>query len=125
MRGRSVVFWIDNLAAKYGLQKGYSKVPDSGRIVNAFKVRQATLGMRAWFEYVPSEQNIADLPSRGHFRKLKRVIDAVMGGEWVLFSYAAVLPKFDSWSAPLAAVAGVVSSPLVTSTAEWLARRAS
>ena len=34
-----------------------------------------------------------------------RVIDAVRGEAWVLFSYVAVLPKFGSWLAPLAAVA--------------------
>ena len=27
--GRNSLLWIDNLAAKYGLQKGYSKVDDS------------------------------------------------------------------------------------------------
>ena len=58
--GRSAIFWIDNLSAKYGLQKAYSKVEDSGRIINAFKVKQAALRLRCWFEYIPSEQNIAD-----------------------------------------------------------------
>ena len=33
--------WIDNLSAKYSLQKGYSKASDTGRIVNSFKVMQA------------------------------------------------------------------------------------
>ena len=36
--GRSAIMWIDNLAAKYGLQKSYSKVSDSGRIINAFAI---------------------------------------------------------------------------------------
>ena len=51
LRGRSAIFWIDNLAAKYGLQKGYSRVEDSGRIINSFKIKQASLQFRAWFEY--------------------------------------------------------------------------
>ena len=101
LRGRSAIFWIDNLAAKFGLQKGYSRVEDSGRIVNAFKVKQASLYLRTWFEYVPSEQNIADLPSRDAFQAMLDVIDAVSGGEWTIFEYGMVLPKFESWLAPL------------------------
>ena len=75
--GRSAIFWIDNLSAKYGLQKAYSKVEDSGRIINAFKVRQTTLRLRCWFEHIPSEQNIADLPSRGDYTRMMEVIDEV------------------------------------------------
>jgi len=102
--GRSAMFWIDNLSAKYGLQKSYSKVEDSGRIINAFKVKQAALRLRAWFEYIPSEQNIADLPSRGAFSRMMEVIDTVSGSEWTLFSYSAVLPNFSTWDAPLSAL---------------------
>lgn len=47
LRGRSAMFWIDNLSAKYGLQKAYSRVEDSGRIIDAFKVKQAVLNLRA------------------------------------------------------------------------------
>ena len=104
LAGRSAIFWIDNLAAKYGLQKAYSKVEDSGRVINAFKVKQAALRLRCWFEYVPSEQNIADLPSRGAYSRMLEVIDAVSSGEWTLFSYAAVLPNFSTWDAPLASL---------------------
>ena len=101
LKGRAAIFWIDNLAAKFGLQKGYSRVEDSGRIVNAFKIKQASLSLRAWFEYVPSEQNIADLPSRSAFERMLEVIDVVSGGEWTIFEYSMVLPKFESWLAPL------------------------
>jgi hypothetical protein len=104
LAGRSAIFWIDNLSAKYGLQKGYSKVDDSGRIINAFKVKQAALRLRCWFEYIPSEQNIADLPSRGAFARMMEVIDAVTGFEWILFSYTAILPSFSTWDAPLASL---------------------
>ena len=75
--GRSAIMWIDNLAAKYGLQKSYSKVPDSGRIINAFALKQAALGMRIWFEWIPSEQNISDLPSRDKLHELEEVFTAV------------------------------------------------
>ena len=106
LRGRRAIMWIDNLAAKYGLQKGYSKVHDSGRIINAFRIKQASLGMRIWFEWVPSEQNIADLPSRGKEAELYRVFDAVAcvlsDGFWECYEYEVVMPDFSSWLAPLA-----------------------
>ena len=89
-RGRSAIMWIDNLSAKYGLQKGYSKVPDSGRIINAFRLKQASLGMTIWFEYVPSKQNIADLPSRRDFELLR-----TLGSTWI----PPVLPSARGWVA--------------------------
>ena len=107
--GRNSLFWIDNLAAKYSLQKGYSKVDDSGRIINAFKVMQAKLRMSFHFEYVPSLQNLADLPSRNGFAKMCEVIQAATGVQMVLdgpgknlFQYDFVLPKFSTWAEPLA-----------------------
>ena len=101
LRDRSAIMWVDNLGAKYGLQKGYSKVPDSGRIINAFKLKQAALRMRVWFEYVPSEQNIADLPSRGWWDAMYDAISAVSGDEWTCMSYMMKVPDFSSWLAPL------------------------
>jgi hypothetical protein len=104
--GKRMLFWIDNLAAKYGLQKGYSKVDDSGRIINAFKVMQANLGLRIHFEYVPSEQNVADLPSRGAFAMMREVIEMVFGSKLVrgqnFFEHDFVLPSFETWNSPLA-----------------------
>ena len=104
LRGMDAIMWIDNLSAKYGLQKSYSKVSDSGRIINAFKVKQAALNLRAHFEYVPSEQNLADLPSRGDFEKTKRVIEEATGIfprlariQW----HDCVVPDFSTWEAAL------------------------
>ena len=104
LAGRSAIFWIDNLAAKYGLQKAYSRCDDSGRIINCFKVKQAALRLRSWFEYVPSEQNIADLPSRGMWDRFMEILDAVSGGTWTMFTYAPVLPDFSTWDAPLSSL---------------------
>ena len=110
LKEREVMWWIDNLAAKYGLQKGYSKVDDSGRIINAFKIKQAELKMRIWFEYVPSHQNLADLPSRGKMDEMFQVVAALarMAGanDWVFEHFDEVrLPDFSTWLAPLAALA--------------------
>ena len=98
---RKAFMWIDNLSAKYALQKGYSKVGDTGKVVNSFKFMQAKRQLRVWFEYVPSEQNIADLPSRRRWRELHRVIDSVSGGAWTCFRYDVVIPSYESWLSPL------------------------
>ena len=67
----AAIFWIDNLAAKFGLQNGYSRVEDSGRIVNACQLSRllcaSVLGLNMC---LASEQNIAGLPSRGAFERM-------------------------------------------------------
>ena len=98
------IFWIDNLAAKYGLQKAYSKLEDSGRIIDALKVKQAALCLRCWFEYIPSEHYVADLPSRGAFARMMEVIDAVFQARVDPLFLRAALPNLSSWDAPLAAL---------------------
>ena len=108
LQDRQVMMWIDNLSAKYGLQKGYSKVADSGRIVNAFGVKRAALRCDIWFEYVPSEQNIADLPSRGRLAELEVIMELVSGSDWECVYYPELkLPDVSSWSAHLRAVRAI------------------
>ena len=75
---------------------------DTGKVVNSFKVMQAKRQLRVWFEYVPSAQNIADLPSRRAWREFYKVIDSVSGGSWTCFRYRVVVPSYESWLSPLA-----------------------
>ena len=44
--------------------KGYSARPDSARLVHAWHALNTDLRARVWFEYVPTDANIADAPSR-------------------------------------------------------------
>ena len=49
------------------LVKDYSGRPDCSRIVNTFHFAFSKLGLRSlWIDYVPSESNPADVPSRAH-----------------------------------------------------------
>ena len=49
------------------LVKGYSGKPDCARIVNTFHFAVAQLGAASlWIDYVPTESNPADVPSRFH-----------------------------------------------------------
>ena len=65
--GYPVELWIDNAGAIGALVKGYSGVPDCAKIVNCFHFAIAKLGIQSlWIDYVPSESNPADVPSRRH-----------------------------------------------------------
>jgi hypothetical protein len=70
-------FIDDNKAAISGLVGGYSPAADSCAIVHAFYVLAAQMRPRTWFSFVYSEDNIADLPSRGEFGMLRD-----LGAEW-------------------------------------------
>jgi hypothetical protein len=62
--GRQVIHWIDNSSAVAALVKGYSSSIDSARIVQAMHATLAGLGADVWFEYVRTDANVADAPSR-------------------------------------------------------------
>ena len=64
LRGRRVIHWIDNTSALSALTKGYSGVPDSARLVHLFHAWNAGARAQVWFEYVPTDANPADKPSR-------------------------------------------------------------
>lgn len=85
---REVLHWIDNSGAVCGCVKGYTRAPDSARIVHALHALLAGLNVRVWFEYVRSKANIADLPSR------EVLISATMElGEWFGPSLSRILSE--------------------------------
>ena len=104
LAGRDGYMWIDNMGAKYSLQKGSARKEDSARIVDSFSKRVASLGFRPWIEYVPSAQNVADLPSRDKWSEYYSVIGADEHGflpsgerasEWIEMN----VPDVSGWSA--------------------------
>ena len=67
LRGRPVEIWVDNSGAVGSLVKGYSGVADCAKIVNLFHFAIAKVGVASiWIDYVASESNPADVPSRLH-----------------------------------------------------------
>jgi hypothetical protein len=115
LAGRDGFMWIDNMGAKYSLQKGSARKEDSARIVDSFSKRVASLGFRPWFEYVPSAQNVADLPSRDKWFEYYSVIGADEHGllpsgkrasEWIEMN----VPDVSGWSS-ISSSASVGRSP--------------
>ena len=88
VRGRLVHHFLDNFAAYSGLVRGSSNKPHSARIINNTHAAVLELGCQPWFGFVYSEDNIADLPSRGDF--------------WLMWQLGAifrpcVLPELNRW----------------------------
>ena len=65
LRGRLVVYFVDNEAARFALIKGSSPTTDSAWLTGEFWRAEAESGAFSWFERVPSPSNPADAPSRG------------------------------------------------------------
>ncbi len=76
--GRPVEIWIDNAGAVGALIKGYSGKPDCAKIVNMFHFAVARARVASlWIDYVPTESNPADIPSRLHEMEEDEAAEAV------------------------------------------------
>ena len=95
IRGRRVLHWIDNTGVIAALTKGYSRAPDSVRILHVFKAYCLGLGVSIWFQWVPSKANIADLPSRNEYEMLRR---------FGACEVPVVFPEFAAWDGPVGRV---------------------
>ena len=92
VKGRDVNHFIDNTVALSGLVHGYARKLDLARMVNAFHLQMAGLRANAYYEFVPSLANLADLPSRNEFELLEQ-----LGGRRV----DVVFPPAADWLGPL------------------------
>ena len=97
--GRKVNHFIDNTVALSALVHGYAGKPDLAKITNVFYMQALGLRASVYFDYVASKANIADLPSRREFDKLK----AELAGLDVRSTPSAALavPDVSSWEQPL------------------------
>ena len=64
LRGRRVIHFIDNTGALSAMIYGYARKLDCARMINSFHLLLASLQLCVYFEWVPSEANTSDLPSR-------------------------------------------------------------
>ena len=97
-----MIHWINNESAVYSLAKGYSGAADSARVVILYHACVAQLGVTPWLEYVHTDDNITDLPSRGEWGVL-----LTLGGSGSF--RAAVIPSLSSFVGPLAPLFGAKS----------------
>ena len=64
-KDRQVLFFIDNTAALSTAVSGCVKSPHLAALSNTLHLSLACLKCQSWFEWVPSDANPADIPSRG------------------------------------------------------------
>jgi hypothetical protein len=115
---RRVVHFIDNTGALSAMIHGYASKLDCARIVNAFHLLAAVLGLYVWFEWVPSKANVSDLPSRFAEEGVRAMFEslfprAVLG--------PSVPPPVHTWVAALSSLDGVLAmfSARSTEAIEW------
>ena len=65
---------MDNQGALAALVHGSSRDEPISRIAHATAASALELNAAVWFEFVPSEENIADLPSRHDERLAARLL---------------------------------------------------
>ena len=64
MRGRRILGFIDNCSAMSSCFHGYASKLDMARMANAVQMALCGLEVQAHFEWVPSDANVSDIPSR-------------------------------------------------------------
>ena len=91
------------------LVKDYSGKPDCAKIVNAFHFAIAKLGAASlWIDYVPTESNPADVPSRFHeMSRSERLLHAELLGELVPMQVPALCDEEGNWLSSVAIASSV------------------
>ena len=105
LRGRRVLWFIDNCSAMSSCVHGYASKLDMARMANAVQMALCGLDVRAHFKWVPSDANISDIPSRvdsiSEMDQDERKVWTELGlpgeGEWdaMRFPPREQLDKFD------------------------------
>ena len=73
IRGRRVYVWSDNTGSEHATRKGAAKAFDHCCVVHSIWLKAAEIGVDLQVDRVPTEANIADLPSRGQYELIERL----------------------------------------------------
>ncbi|CAK0909372.1 unnamed protein product [Prorocentrum cordatum] len=73
VRGRRVIVFVDNDAARAAMVNGHSGTPASARLVGTAWALAQEQCAYLWFDRVPSPSNVADGPSRGKVENAERL----------------------------------------------------
>ena len=92
LRYRNVNHFVDNTVALSAFVHGYARATDMARLANCMHLSAAGMRTRVWLEYVPSNANLADPPSRGEYELLR-----TMGGHRVDIPIIGI----SDWLSPL------------------------
>jgi hypothetical protein len=73
LQGRRVVLYSDSRGAEHATAKGSAKAFDHNQLVHEIWTQAMRFQIHLWVQRVPSEENIADLPSKCDYRLLKEL----------------------------------------------------
>ena len=96
---RRVLAWSDNMAAFSCMVHGFSSSKAMSDASNIFHLTRAALQTDMWTEWVASDANISDIPSRNQGRGHK---DEEAFRQLGLTFVPAQCPSFDEWQDPVA-----------------------
>jgi hypothetical protein len=93
-RERRVRLFSDNVGAERCTKKGSAREWDHTALIHSIWLKAARLQAQLWVERVPTEENIADLPSRESYSLLQR-----LGAVFVEPMLDPVFRRPDAWEA--------------------------
>ena len=94
-RDRQVIHFIDNTSALSALIRGYSSLPDSARIVYAYHSILFWLRASVWNEFVCSEANCGDAPTRLNKPEMVHLLQVTLKAKLLRLK----MPLIDAWNA--------------------------
>ena len=83
---RRIVIHSDNRGAECCIRKGIASTFDHCCLVHQMWSHMAALRVNAWITRVPTDDNVADLPSRGEYNLLRRM-GAIRRAAWIAPEY--------------------------------------
>ena len=78
--GKPAVHFVDNQGVLWNLVDGASREPGCDAIAHTVAATQLACRVNVWYEYVASDDNIADLPSRNDFSYVSRLARSARRG---------------------------------------------
>ena len=95
LQRRRVALFVDNTSALIVLSRGHSPKDDMCRLAALFHAYACNLDTDLFIEYVPSKENLADIPSRGTDHTQWDELTAMAPTE-----VALVFPTREEWTDP-------------------------
>ena len=95
-KGQHVLHFVDNQGVLWNLVDASSREPGCAGMAHSTALLHHQLRVSVWYEYIASDANIADMPSRGDFSYTERLRAPVSGFDtyrkcvW----FASTIPTF-------------------------------
>ena len=84
--------FVDNQSAKSNIVSGHSKQDDLNEIIGTLWHTAAHRTIGYWNDWVPSELNLSDAPSRRDCKLMKQ-----LGGTEIILDFVRYLQAADNW----------------------------